>query len=158
MRHGVGVQVSGHEAREVGHVGEEVGPHGVGDLAEEREVELPRVGRPAGDDELRPVLLGEPRHLVHVDPAVLGAHVVGHDVVQAPGHVLGHAVGRIPYSRPKVTASDMELPEERTDGKASCHLNVLLAEPSLQVLGAAPEKVAARFLIQGDGEVAVTRS
>ena len=63
----VRVLAGGDEAGEVGHVDHQLRADRVGDLAEGGEVELARVGRPAGDDQLRPVLLGEPRDLVHVD-------------------------------------------------------------------------------------------
>jgi hypothetical protein len=66
VRHGVGVQAGGDQTGEVRHVDQEVGAHQVGDAAELGEVEVTGVGRPAGDDHLRPVLAGEPLHLVHV--------------------------------------------------------------------------------------------
>ena len=53
VRHRVGVQAGGDEAGEVGHVDHQLGADLVGDLAEAREVELARVGRPAGEDQLR---------------------------------------------------------------------------------------------------------
>ena len=73
----VRVLAGGDEAGEVGHVDHQLGPDRVGDLAEGGEVELARVGGPAGDDQRRLVLLGEPRDLVHVDQQVLAADVVG---------------------------------------------------------------------------------
>ena len=69
VRHRVGVLAGGDQAGEVGHVDHQLGPDRVGDLAEGGEVELARVGGPAGDDHLRLVLLGEARDLVHVDAA-----------------------------------------------------------------------------------------
>ena len=60
VRDGVGVQPRGNQPGEVRHVDHEVGADLVGDLAEGREVELTRVGGPAGDDELGAVLVGEP--------------------------------------------------------------------------------------------------
>ena len=59
VRHRVGVLAGGDEAGEVGHVDHQLGADRVGDLAEGGEVELARVGRPAGDDQRRLVLLGE---------------------------------------------------------------------------------------------------
>ena len=73
----VGVLPGGDQAGEVGHVDHQLGADRVGDLPEGGEVELARVGRPAGDDQLRPVLVGEPLDLLHVDPQVLAADVVG---------------------------------------------------------------------------------
>ena len=71
--HRVGVQAGGDEAREVGHVDHQERADGVGDLAEALEVEEARVGRPAGEQQLRLALVGDPLDLVHVDEAVLGA-------------------------------------------------------------------------------------
>ena len=91
----VGVLAGGDEAGEVGHVDHQLGADRVGDLAEGGEVELARVGRPAGDDQRRPVLLGEPRDLVHVDPQVLAADVVGDRVVELAGDVELHPVAEV---------------------------------------------------------------
>ena len=57
----------GDEAGVVGHVDHQLGADRVGDLAEGGEVDLARVGGPAGDDQLRLVLGGEPCDLVEVD-------------------------------------------------------------------------------------------
>ena len=73
----VGVLAGGDQAGEVRHVDHQLGADRVGDLAEGGEVELARVGGPAGDDQLRPVLVGEALDLLHVDQQVLAAHVVG---------------------------------------------------------------------------------
>ena len=67
----------------------------VGDLAEALEVEQARVGRPAGEQQLRPALVGDPLDLVHVDQARLAVDLVGRDVVQAPGDVDLHAVAEV---------------------------------------------------------------
>ena len=61
VRHRVGVQPGGDQAGEVRHVHHQVGADLVGDPAELGEVQLPGVGRPAGDDQLRPVLAGPAR-------------------------------------------------------------------------------------------------
>ncbi len=50
----------------------------VGDLAERLEVERSRIGGGAGPEDLRPVLLRELSHLVHVDAVILAAHAVRH--------------------------------------------------------------------------------
>jgi hypothetical protein len=67
------VQARRDEAGEVRHVDPQQRADLVGDLAEAREVELARVGRPAGDDDLRLVLDGEALDLVHVDRRGLGS-------------------------------------------------------------------------------------
>ena len=91
----VRVLAGGDEAGEVGHVDHQLRADRVGDLAERGEVELARVGRPAGDDHLRPVLVGEPRDLVHVAAVVLAAHVVGDDLVELARDVQLHPVGEV---------------------------------------------------------------
>ena len=95
VRDRVGVLAGGDEAGEVGHVDHQLGADRVGDLAEGGEVELARVGGPAGDDQRRPVLLGEARDLVHVDPQVLAADVVGDRVVELAGDVDLHPVAEV---------------------------------------------------------------
>ena len=72
------MRAAGDEAGEMRHVDHQVGADLVGDLAEAAEVDDARIGRAAGDDHLRPVLLGEPLDLVHVDAVVVAAHAVGH--------------------------------------------------------------------------------
>ena len=71
--HRVRVQPGGDEAGEVRHVDHQQRADLVGDRAEALEVEEARVGRPAGEQQLRPALLGDPLDLVHVDPVVLAA-------------------------------------------------------------------------------------
>ena len=96
VRHRVGVQPGRDQAGEVGHVHHQVGADQVGDPAELGEVELPGVGRPAGDDQLRPVLDGQALDLGHVDAAWSSfAHLVGDHVVELAGEVDPHAVGEV---------------------------------------------------------------
>ena len=70
VRHGRRVQTGGDQACEVGHVDHQVGADLVGDPAELGEVEVTRVGRPARDDELGPVLERQATDLSHVDTVV----------------------------------------------------------------------------------------
>ncbi len=95
VRDGGGVQARGDQPGEVGHVDHEPGADLVGDAAERGEVELARVGRPARDDQLRAALVGEAGDLVHVDPVVVRADVVGGDVVEPAREVQAHAVGEV---------------------------------------------------------------
>ena len=85
----------GDEAREVSHVDHQQRADRVGDLPEAGEVELARIGRPAGEDQLRAELLGEARQRVHVDARVVVRHAIGDDVVEAAGEVEPHAVGEV---------------------------------------------------------------
>ena len=89
------MQSRGHQAGEVRHVDHEIGPDLVGDPAELREVELSRVGRPAGEDQLGTPLVGHPLDLGHVDEVVVLGHVVGRDVVQLAGEVQLHPMGEV---------------------------------------------------------------
>ena len=63
------MRAAGHEAREVRHVGEEHGIDRIGDGPKAGEVDRPRIGRAAADDELRPMLPRQARDLLHVDEA-----------------------------------------------------------------------------------------
>ena len=93
--HRARVLARGDQAGEVGHVDDEVGADRVGDRAEPLEVQEARVCAPAGEDQLRPALVGDALDLVHVDEARLARDLVGRDVVQAPGNVELHAVGQV---------------------------------------------------------------
>ena len=84
------------QPREVGHVHVQVCSHLVGDGAEALEVDDPRIGRAARDDQLRLVLARERLDLVEVDPAVLAPHPVLHGVEPLAGEVRGGAVGQVP--------------------------------------------------------------
>ena len=96
VRNGRRMQSGCNESGEVRHIDQQVGTDLVGDLPEPLEVQLTRVGRPAGDDQLGSVLPGQSGDLVHVDPVVLLGHLVGHDVVQQAGEVDPHPVGEVP--------------------------------------------------------------
>ena len=96
VRERTGMRAAGHEAGEVRHVDQELGADFVGDLAEAAEVEHARIGRAAGDDDLRPVLLRELLDLVHVDAVVVAAHAVRHRLEPAARHVHGRSVGQVP--------------------------------------------------------------
>jgi hypothetical protein len=53
-----GEHLSGHQAREVGHVHHQGGADLVGDLAHRREVDAARIGRVARDQDQRPEFTG----------------------------------------------------------------------------------------------------
>ena len=95
VRHRVGVRTGGDEPAEVRHVDHEQGADLVGDAAERREVELTRVRRPAGDDELRPGLERGRTDGVHVDPERLRIHPVRRDGVELAAEVDPHAMGQV---------------------------------------------------------------
>ena len=89
---GVRVLSGGDEPGEVRHVAHEFRADRIGDLAEAREIELARIGRPAGDDQLRPLFLRDPLDLVHVDPVVVLRNAVGNDLVELSRDVQLHPV------------------------------------------------------------------
>ena len=72
IRHRVRVDAGRTSPAKWRHVDHQQRADLVGDLAEAREVEEARVGRPAGEQQLRPPLAGDPLDLVHVDPVVSG--------------------------------------------------------------------------------------
>ena len=95
MRHRRGMDAAGDEAGEMRHVDQQIGADAVGDLAEALEVPGARIGRAAGDDQLRLHLLGLLGHLVHVDDLVLAPHRVVRRLEPFAGHVDGRAVGEM---------------------------------------------------------------
>ena len=89
------MHAAGHEAGEMRHIDHEIGADLVGDLAEAAEIDDARIGRAAGDDHLRPVLLGQPLDLVHVDQMVVAAHAVRHRLEPAARQIDRRAVGEM---------------------------------------------------------------
>ena len=83
------------QARDVGHVDEQQRPDAVGDRGHPLEVDDPRVGRGARDDELRTDLLGLGGQRVVVDPLGVLADAIGVDLVQLAAEVQLHAVGQV---------------------------------------------------------------
>ncbi len=96
VRHRIGVQPRRHQPSEMGHVDHQRRFDLIGDLAEAREVQLARVGRPAGEQQLGAVLARETRHLVHVHQPRLRVGLIGHHLVEFPRDVELHAVGQVP--------------------------------------------------------------
>jgi hypothetical protein len=95
IRHGAGMLTGRDQAREVRHVDHQHSADVVGDLTERREVEMARIGGPAGDDQLRLVLTGELGDVVHVDAVVGAPHLVADDLVELPRDVQAHPVRQV---------------------------------------------------------------
>ena len=92
----VGVQARRHQPGEVRHVDHQQRADLVGDLAEAAEVKLARVRGPPREQQLGAALARQPSQRVHVDQAAVAVHLVGRDVVQAPGYVDLLAVREVP--------------------------------------------------------------
>src|SRR3546814_4784514 len=107
-REGARVHTGGHQAGEVRQVDQEVGADLVGDLAEAREVDEARIGRAAGDDELRLVLERQLLDLVEVDAPVVPAHAVLHGVEPLAGEVRLGAVGEMAAGRSEEHTSELQ--------------------------------------------------
>ena len=112
MRQRARVHTGGDQAREMGHVDHEVGAHRVGDLAEAREVEDPRIGRAAADDQLRLVLLGQGLDLVEVDPGIVLAHAVLHGVEPLAREVRRGAMGQVTAGRQRQAEHGVAGPQQ----------------------------------------------
>ena len=84
------------QAGEVGGVEQEQRADLVGDGPERLRVEAPRVGRRAGDDQLRVVLERQVAQLVEVDPLVARRDAVLHEPVDDGAGVDLGAVGQVP--------------------------------------------------------------
>ena len=96
MRERMRMRAAGDEPGEMRHVDQQAGAGGIGGAAEGREIERPGIGRAAGDQDLRPVLTGQPQHLVRIDQPVVGPHAVVHDPEPAPAGVDGGAMAQVP--------------------------------------------------------------
>ena len=84
-----------HQSGEVRDVGEQPGPHVVGDGAELGEVDGPRVSRSAADDQPGPVLDCQSPHLVVVDQSVLFPDAVLDHVEPFAGQVRRRAMAQV---------------------------------------------------------------
>ncbi len=58
------------------HVDHQIGAYTVGDRAKPGEIDDPRIGAAAGDDQFRPVRLGQPGHFVEIDLRIVGADAI----------------------------------------------------------------------------------
>src|SRR5699024_6302259 len=95
MRQGAGVLAASDEAGDVGHVDEEPGADGVGNLAHAGPVDGARVGGKTTNEHFRLMFVGEALDLVVVEQAGVGVDAVLDGVVLAPGEVGGGAVGHM---------------------------------------------------------------
>ena len=91
----VRVNAAGDQTGHVGGIEEEQCAHLVGDPPDRLRIENPGVGGGAGHDELGPVLGGQRRHLVEVEPFVALGHAVRDEVVQAATGVDRRPVGEV---------------------------------------------------------------
>ena len=89
------MHATGDETGEMRHVDHEVGADRVGDFAEALEIPGTRIGRAAGDDQLRLHFLGAARHRIHVDDLVLAPHGVVLRLEPLAGQIDRRAVGEM---------------------------------------------------------------
>ena len=158
---GLGVLLGRNEAGEVGHVRHQDRADRVRDLAEALEVELARIRRPAGEDQLGPRVLGEPLELVHVEPRVLLADAVGHDVEVEPGEVDLHPVREVTAVVELHAEDAVARLEQRHVGGRVClgagvrlHVHVLGAE---ELLGAVDGELLRHVDVLAAAVVALAR-
>ena len=91
----VRVQAGGHQAGDVRHVDEDQGADLAGHLGDPVEVDLPRIGAGAGEDQLGPVLAGQLGDLVVVDPLGLRVDAVADRRIPAAREVELHPVRQV---------------------------------------------------------------
>ncbi len=80
VRERAGVEARRHQAREMGHVDQQISAHAVGNRAHPGKVDHPRDGAAACDDHLGFVFAGQGLDLVVIQRQVLLAHAVLHGV------------------------------------------------------------------------------
>ena len=93
-RHWVRVATGGNQAGVMRHVDPENRADFLGDLGKALEIDAQRVGRGAGDDDLRLVFAGQRFHLVVVN-RLFGIQAIGNDVEPLARHVQRHAVRKV---------------------------------------------------------------
>ncbi len=133
----------GHEAGEVGHVDQEDAPRLVGDGAEFLEIELPRIGGVAGDEDLRLVLQRHLADLVVIEEPGLGVEAVVDGVEPLARRARLGAVGEVSaVAEVEAEHRVAGLGEREVDGevgrraRVGLHVGVLGAEQSLGALDA----------------------
>ena len=90
------MRAAGHEPGEMRHVDHQIGADPIGDRAEAGEIDNARIGAAAGDDQPRPVLLGQTLDLLEIDPRILCAHAVMDRVKPLARQVRRGAVRQMP--------------------------------------------------------------
>ncbi len=85
-----------HQAGEMRHVHQQQRADLVADFAEGAEVDDARIGRTAGDDQLRLMLARQPRDLLDIDALVVAPHVIGHRLEPLARHVDRRAMREMP--------------------------------------------------------------
>ncbi len=93
--HGAGVHAGGDKTRDMSHIHEEKGVHGLGDGGDALEVNDAGIGAGAGDDHLGFVLVGKLFDFVVVDALVILANAIGDELVHAAGKIERMAVGEV---------------------------------------------------------------
>ena len=95
MRHRRWVHTAGNQAGNMGHVDHQPGADTVGDFAEPLPVPDARIGRAAGQDQLRLGFVSLLFNRIHVEQMVIFAHTVGHDVEPFAAHIDRRTVGQM---------------------------------------------------------------
>ena len=95
VRQRTGVDAASDQAREMRHVDHKIGVHFIGDGTEASKIDDPRIGRTAGDNQLRTMLQGQGLNRVIVNDRILAADPVLHRVKPFTGLVRRRAVGEV---------------------------------------------------------------
>ena len=92
--HRIRIAASGNQPGVVCHVDPEDCPDFLGNVGETLEINLQRIGRSTGNDDLRLVLARQRFHAVVVN-GLFGVETVGDDIEPLAGHVERHAVRQV---------------------------------------------------------------
>src|SRR5437773_3362053 len=99
MGDGGRVHAAGDEPGEMRHVDDEYCADFIGDRAQRREIDDPRVRAAATDDDPRLFPLGNVPHFVVIDPSGLFTDVVRGRLEQRPGEINGRPMREMPAMR-----------------------------------------------------------
>ena len=118
-----------HQAGEMRHIDHEIGADLVGDRAKAPKIDDARIGRAAGDDQLRPMLLCQPLGLVHVDQVIVAADAVRNRLEPAAGQIDRRAVGQMAAGGEVEPHEGVARPHQRQEhlgvgGRAGMRLHV----------------------------------
>src|SRR5208283_3550232 len=105
VRHRRGMRPARYQTGKVRHVHQVNRANLVGDLAHAGEINVPRIGAAATDNELWPLAFGDAFQIVIVDGLCFLGYTIGNDLVRFAGEVQRMAVGKMSSVR-EVQAED----------------------------------------------------
>ena len=81
------MRAAGHETRDMRHVRHDRRGHRIGDFSNTREIDPTWIGTRSDDNQLRPMLDRQPRHLIVVETLIFPPNSIGHNMIEPAGEI-----------------------------------------------------------------------